>query len=93
MRRKFYFIGSISVSQYRGAVYIYTSPIYYQSSTITKCVNVKSTTVYVPSSGFGTLPTPLSIASVPLPPEPGGGAHSPAGEGLGESQFRYWRKA
>ncbi len=36
--------------------------------------------------GIGTLPTPLSPASVPLPPEPGGReAHSPAGEGLGES--------
>jgi hypothetical protein len=39
---------------------------------------------------IGTLTTPLSPASVPLPPQPGGGgvAHSPAGEGLGESQFR-----
>jgi hypothetical protein len=34
---------------------------------------------------------PLSPASVPLPPEPGG-AHSPAGEGLGESQFRRLEK-
>jgi hypothetical protein len=35
-------------------------------------------------------PTPLSLASEPLPPEPkgGGGSYSPAGEGLGESQFR-----
>ncbi len=40
-----------------------------------------------PLVGIGTLPTPLSPASVPLPPEPGGGAHSPAGEGLGEYQF------
>ncbi len=33
-------------------------------------------------------------ASVPLPPEPGGGggAHSPAGEGLEESQFRRIEK-
>jgi hypothetical protein len=39
--------------------------------------------------GIGTLPSPLSPASVPLPPEPGGGgAHSPAGGGLGKSQFR-----
>ncbi len=37
-------------------------------------------------------PTPLSPASVTLPPEPGGGAHSPAGEGLGESQFRRLEK-
>ncbi len=35
--------------------------------------------------GIGTLPTPLSPASVPLPQEPGGGAHSLGGEGLGES--------
>ncbi len=36
-------------------------------------------------------PTPLSPASVPLLSEPGG-AHSPAGEGLGESQFRQLEK-
>jgi hypothetical protein len=42
-----------------------------------------------PLVGIGTLSPPLSPASVPLPPEPkGGGAHSPAGEELGESQFR-----
>ncbi len=46
-----------------------------------------------PFVGIGTLPTPLSPAIVPLPPEPGrGGAHSPAGEGLGESQFRRLEK-
>jgi hypothetical protein len=39
-----------------------------------------------PLLGIGTLPIPLSAASLPLPPEPEG-AHSPAGEGLGESQF------
>jgi hypothetical protein len=33
-------------------------------------------------------PPPLAQANVPLPPEPkGGGAHSPAGEGAGLSQF------
>ncbi len=38
-------------------------------------------------------PTPsLSLASVPLPPGPRGEAHSPAGEGLGESQFRRLQK-
>ncbi len=43
-----------------------------------------------PLEGIGTLPTPLSPASVPLSPEPkgGGGAHSPANEGLEKSQFR-----
>jgi hypothetical protein len=46
-----------------------------------------------PLFGIGTLPTPLSPSSVPLPPEPGGGAHSPAGEGLGESQFRWLGKS
>jgi len=47
-----------------------------------------------PLVGIGTLPTPLSPASVPLPPEPkGGGVHSPAGEGLGESQFRRLEKS
>jgi hypothetical protein len=51
--------------------------------------------VYVPSSELGLSHPPLSPASVPLPPEPkvgGGGAHSPAGEGLGESQFRRLEK-
>ncbi len=57
----------------------------------TKYVNIKSTTVYVPSSELG-LSQPLSRQRVvPLPPEPGG-AHSPAGEGLGESQFRRLEK-
>jgi hypothetical protein len=38
-------------------------------------------------------PNPLSPASVTLPPEPkGAGTHSPAGEGLGESQFRRLEK-
>jgi hypothetical protein len=46
-----------------------------------------------PRRNWGSTPTPLSPASVPLPPEPGGGrAHSPAGEGLGESHFRRLEK-
>ena len=46
-----------------------------------------------PLVGTGTLPPPLSPASVPLPPEPKGGeAYSPAGRGLGESQFRRLEK-
>jgi hypothetical protein len=36
-----------------------------------------------PLVGIGTLPTPLSPASVPLPPEPGEGGLTPAGEGVG----------
>ncbi len=31
--------------------------------------------------GIGTFPTPLPEASVPLPREPKGGGHTPAGEG------------
>jgi hypothetical protein len=46
-----------------------------------------------PLVGIGTLPTTHTQASVPLPPGTrGGGAHSPAGEGLGESQFRRIEK-
>ncbi len=48
-------------------------------------VYLKSTTVYVPSSELG----PLSRQRVCPPPGSGGRAHSPAVEGLGESQF--WR--
>jgi hypothetical protein len=51
------------------------------------------TTVYVPSSEWDT-PTP-SPASECAPPEPkggGGGAHTPAVEGVGESQFRRLEK-
>ncbi len=46
-----------------------------------------------PLVGIGTLPTPLSPASVPPPPQNrGGGTQSPAGGGLGESQFRQLEK-
>jgi hypothetical protein len=42
-----------------------------------------------PLVGIGTPPTPLPHASAPFPPRPkGGGAHSPASKGVGESQFR-----
>ncbi len=51
--------------------------------------SIKSTTVYVPSSELGLSPPPLSRQRVcPSPQNRGGGAHSPAGEGLGESQIR-----
>ncbi len=43
-----------------------------------------------PLVGIGSLPAPLSSASVPIPPEPGG---TRAGEGLGESQFRRLEKS
>ncbi len=42
---------------------------------------------------IGTIPPPLSPASVPLPMNQRVGAHSPAGEGLGESQFRRLKKS
>ncbi len=42
----------------------------------TKYIYIKSTTVYVPIVGIGTLPTPLSPASVPLLSEPKGGGHT-----------------
>jgi hypothetical protein len=46
-----------------------------------------------PLVGIGTLTTPLSPASVPLPPEPGGGGHTHLrGEGLGEFQLRRLEK-
>ncbi len=50
--------------------------------------------MYFPSSELGLSQplAPVSPASVPLPPDPGGGGHSPAGEGLGESQFRRLEK-
>jgi hypothetical protein len=57
----------------------------------TKYIYLKSSQCIIlwPLIGIGTLPPPLSPASVALPPEPKGeGAHSPASEGLGESQFR-----
>jgi hypothetical protein len=46
-----------------------------------------------PFVGIGTLPPLLSPASVPLPPvQRGVGARSPAGGGVGESQFRRLEK-
>jgi hypothetical protein len=48
-----------------------------------------------PLVGIGTPPTPLPQASVPPPPDQrvGGGAHPPAPKGVGEFQFRRWRKS
>ncbi len=43
----------------------------------------------MPLVGIGTLPTPFSPASVPLPPETGGRGHTSQGVGgWGEFQFR-----
>jgi hypothetical protein len=60
----------------------------------TNYIHIKSTAVYVPSLELRLSHPPLSPASVPLPPEPKGGrgTHSPAGEGLGESQFQRLEK-
>jgi hypothetical protein len=49
---------------------------------------IKSTTVYVPSLELGLSHPP----SRHPPGTKGGGAHSPAGEGLGKSQFRRLEK-
>ncbi len=62
------------------------------STRVTKYVYIKSTTVYVPSSELG-LSHSLSRQRVcPSPQDRGRGAHSPAAEGLGESQFRWLEK-
>jgi hypothetical protein len=47
-----------------------------------------------PLAEIGTLPPPSLASECPHSPEPkgGGGGHSPAGEGLGESQFRRLEK-
>ncbi len=55
---------------------------------------IQSTTVYVPSSELG-LSHPLTQrggGGTLFPVPRGGGANSPAGEGLGESQFRRLEK-
>jgi hypothetical protein len=38
--------------------------------------------------GIGTHPSPASECAPPPGTKGGGGAHSPAGEGVGESQFQ-----
>ncbi len=61
----------------------------HQTLSPTKYIYIKSTTEYVPRRNWDSPKHSLASESVPLPPEPwGGGAHSPTGEGLGESQFR-----
>ncbi len=55
---------------------------------------LQSTTVYVPFVGIGILPTPLSPASVPIPPEPKGGGHTRLWvRGLGSPSFDDWSKS
>ncbi len=66
------------------------------------CVTTKYLYLYTeyhsvcPLVGIGTPPTPLPQASVPLHLNErlwgGGGAHTPAGEGLGEAQYRRREK-
>jgi hypothetical protein len=61
--------------------------VHFQMYSMISSSNVEYHSV-CPLVGIGTLPPPLSPASVPLPPEPKRGSHSSAGEGLGESHFR-----
>jgi hypothetical protein len=51
-----------------------------------------STLIYII---YGTPPTPLPQGSVPSPPgqRVGGGAHAPAGEGVGSPYSDDWRKS
>jgi hypothetical protein len=59
----------------------------------TKYIYLQSTTVYVPSSELG-LSHPLSRQrACPSLRTGGGGSFSPAGEGLGESQFQRLEKS
>jgi hypothetical protein len=81
-----------------------TATVYQMRTTIVHSGrgDLQSTYIYkeyhsvCPLVGIGTLPTPLSPASVSLPPRTGGrgggGAHSPAGEGLRDSQYRRLEK-
>ncbi len=85
---------------YNNTVHIcqYMLPVFwlvlYTHYGLTKYVYIKSTAVYVPSSELGQSHPNPSLASdcAPPPRTGGGGAHSPAGEGLGESQFRRLEK-
>ncbi len=71
---------------------------YAQGQVLCCLMEAQSTYIYkvpqvCPLVGIGTLPPPLSPARVPLPPKQRGvGPNSPAGEGLGESQFRRLEK-
>ncbi len=62
------------------------------------CYTPQSTDIYreyhsvCPLVGIGTFPSPLSSASVPLPPEPRGVGRLARGWGVGESQFRQYRR-
>jgi hypothetical protein len=49
--------------------------------------SIQSTKLFLQSSELGLTPSPAGKCSLP-PLVPGGGAHSLAGEGVGESQFR-----
>jgi hypothetical protein len=76
------------------STFLYAASVWISTAEITKYVLLhKEYHSVCPLVGIGTLPTPLSPASVPLPPEPGGGAHSPTGEGLGSPSFDDWRKS
>jgi hypothetical protein len=69
-----------------------TVPSYYIVE-ITKCRYLKSITVDIPRRNWDS-PTPsLASECAPPPRTKGGGAHSLAGEGLGEPQFRRLEKS
>ncbi len=59
-----------------------------QRVATTKNINIKSTTVYVPRRNWDSSNPSLARECAPSLQNRGEGAHSPAGEGLGESQFR-----
>ncbi len=68
----------------------FTDPYLHAQSTF---IYIKSTTV-CPLVGIGTLPPPLSPASVPLPPEPKGGGHTRLRvRGWWSPNSDDWRKA
>ncbi len=63
------------------------------SVQIKKYVYIKSTTMFVPSSEIGTLPTPLSPASVPLPQNREEGGHTRLWVGVGGAPIpTTWEK-
>ncbi len=58
---------------------------------INTTLTAQSTTVYVPSSDWDS-PTPSPASECAPSGTKGGGAHSPAGEGVGEAQLRRLEK-
>jgi hypothetical protein len=81
-----------SVQAFRSSNLLYQSFLKSRPQS-TKYLYIKSTTAYAPSSELGLSQTLSRQRVCPSPrKQRGGGAHSPAGEGLGESQFRRLEK-